>query len=158
MMDRKDILLLINLLVVLALGTVFLYQNRSEEAAFILNKRVFEEFRAQQDLGKKLDQLKENNQRELDSLAAVAQEHEHVREVYEQTKSRYALAEQALSEQYTADLWQQINRYVAEFGEQHGYAFIFGATGDGNLMYGGEARDVTDQIIEYINHRYEGHE
>ncbi|CAG2532861.1 periplasmic chaperone for outer membrane proteins Skp [Maribacter dokdonensis] len=56
----------------------------------------------------------------------------------------------------TQTLINDINDYVQEYGKQHGYPMIFGAGGNGNIMYAEEASDLTDEILEELNHQYAG--
>lgn len=48
-----------------------------------------------------------------------------------------------------------INDYIKDYGKKHGYKYIIGATGQGNLLYANEANDLTDIIIEGLNKEYE---
>ena len=63
--------------------------------------------------------------------------------------------QQELSSRYTADIWKRINHYVSDYGKTEGYDFIFGATGDGGLMYANDVNDITDEVILYLNKKYE---
>jgi outer membrane protein len=49
-----------------------------------------------------------------------------------------------------------INDYVKEYGKEHSYRIIFGASGSGNVMYADEASDLTDEILEGLNSEYKG--
>ncbi|MBP7809087.1 MAG: OmpH family outer membrane protein [Bacteroidia bacterium] len=51
-------------------------------------------------------------------------------------------------------IWNQINQYVSDFGRQKNYSFIFGANGQGNLMFANKELDLTDEVVGYINNRY----
>lgn len=147
------ILLLVCLLGLAGLASYILGQPKAEKQAFVLNERVFTHYKGTQLLEKKLAQLKLTHQRQLDSLQSVAfQPTARQQELIE----RFAQEQQALSEQYTADIWQQINQTAAEFGKEKGYGFIFGATGDGNLMYAKESENITDELIVYLNEKYDG--
>lgn len=48
-----------------------------------------------------------------------------------------------------------INEYLKEFGKNGSYHIIFGAGGDGNIMYADESTDLTDKVLEGLNERYE---
>lgn len=58
--------------------------------------------------------------------------------------------------QITEKIWSQINQYVYDFGESHGFDFIYGLNRTGNLMFAKKDKDITKEVIEYINKRYEG--
>lgn len=48
----------------------------------------------------------------------------------------------------------QINSYVKEYAESHGYDIVLGTTQYGSLMYGADGMDITDQILEGLNQEY----
>jgi len=56
----------------------------------------------------------------------------------------------------TQTLINDINDYVQEYGKKHGYPMIFGAGGNGNIMYAEEASDLTDEVLIGLNAQYEG--
>ena len=44
-----------------------------------------------------------------------------------------------------------INDYIKEYGQEHNYKVIFGASGSGNIMYADEVTDLTQEILEGLN-------
>ena len=51
------------------------------------------------------------------------------------------------NQKMTQTLINDINGYVKEYGKENGYPLIFGASGSGNIMYAGEASDLTDIVL-----------
>jgi outer membrane protein len=49
----------------------------------------------------------------------------------------------------------EVNSYLKEFGESHSYKFILGATANGSLVYANQAYDVTDDVINGLNQKYQ---
>lgn len=49
------------------------------------------------------------------------------------------------------ELIQTVNVTIKEFGKKNGYTLILGANGSGNIAYGEDALDITDQLIEELN-------
>lgn len=56
----------------------------------------------------------------------------------------------------TQTVINDINDYVKEYGKKKGYAIIFGASGSGNIMYAGDASDLTQTVLEGLNTDYNG--
>lgn len=50
----------------------------------------------------------------------------------------------------------QINSFVEEYGKNNNYDLIFGTTLSGNILYGDDAIDITQELIQEINISYEG--
>ncbi len=56
----------------------------------------------------------------------------------------------------TQTVINDINDYVKEYGKKKGYPIIFGAGGNGNIMYAEEASDLTNDVLTALNASYEG--
>ncbi len=54
----------------------------------------------------------------------------------------------------TEGVINQINSYIKEYGEKHGYDLILGVTMDGSVLYGKDAIDVTDEVLKGLNENY----
>lgn len=63
---------------------------------------------------------------------------------------------QMLNTQYISKIWTRINQYVKKYGEENGYDFIHGASGQGNLLYANDKKNITKEVVEYINNSYLG--
>jgi len=56
----------------------------------------------------------------------------------------------------TQTVVNDINDFVKEYGKKKGYKIIFGAVGNGNVMYADEATNLTPKLIELLNAEFEG--
>lgn len=65
---------------------------------------------------------------------------------------------QALDEnqKLTQGVLNQINNYIKKYSEQEDFDLILGVTNTGNILYGSEAIDVTDLILEGLNNEFKG--
>jgi outer membrane protein len=54
----------------------------------------------------------------------------------------------------TQTVINDINDYIKEYGKEHGYKIIFGASGGGNIMYADESTDLTEEVIKGLNAEY----
>jgi len=149
-------LLIVNLLGLAGLAWYVGRQPLSDKKGFILNEQVFTRYKGTEALKKKLALLRQQHRPSLVGPDSLSENGARFPESRPDLEQQYALEEQARSDQYTAELWQKINGHMAEFGRKEGYDFIFGATGDGNLMYAGDAHNVTEDFIQYLNEKYDG--
>lgn len=53
-------------------------------------------------------------------------------------------------------IWKRLNPYIADFGKEKGYSYIYGANGTGNVLYADEKENITEELIQYVNNRYHG--
>lgn len=56
----------------------------------------------------------------------------------------------------TAEVVQEVNLFLKEYGQQHGYKMIFGATEAGSIVFAEDALNLTETVLEALNARYEG--
>ena len=150
----------VGILVVAAIGVSISYTYFSTpraKTAFVYNQTVFAKFEGKLHLEGKLTNERENNKQYLDSiLSLVKAGRQDLTSLYQEQTQRFSIEEIQLSEQYTAEIWKFINEGVKEYGSIHDYDFIFGATGDGSLMYAREQNDITDEVVVYLNNKYVG--
>jgi outer membrane protein len=60
------------------------------------------------------------------------------------------------SGEFDKKIWTQLNQYVKDYGEQKAYDFILGTNGTGTIMHANDEFDITKDLIDYVNQRYEG--
>lgn len=51
-------------------------------------------------------------------------------------------------------LFATINQLIEQYSVENGYDLILGTTDDGSILYGAEAVDITDDLLQYINQGY----
>jgi len=56
----------------------------------------------------------------------------------------------------TQTVINDINDFVKEYGKEKGHTIIFGAVGNGNIMYAKEGTNLTPKLIELLNKEFEG--
>jgi len=59
-------------------------------------------------------------------------------------------------QQIMDEIVKQIDSYIKNYGEEHGYDYIFGVTSEGNLLFANDTDNITDAILEGLNRSYEG--
>ncbi len=69
-----------------------------------------------------------------------------------------AISQQAEEEdaKMTQGVLNQVNSLIEMYGKSNGYDIIFGANGSGNIVYGVEAVDITNEVLIALNRDYEG--
>lgn len=173
-MNRKhQIINTVLIVVCLSVLSVLLLKKESDKSAFFLSAEVYNEFDYKKELELELNKMESGLTQTLDSLEKDLQftvnylnSIEPTQEqifIYQNQENNYFKykQEQELNyskkmEEYYTLIWDRINGYVQEYGEENGYQFIFGANGDGSIMYAQEDGDITSEIISYINSKYAG--
>lgn len=131
---------------------------------------VFEAFEGKKEMGQRLDQVAKTQQQQLDSiqlelkvLEQAAQQNETAKVRWVKLQQYYNALEQEhqaqyyqKSQEYTTAIWKQINQYTQEYGQQQGYDYILGAAGQHTLLYVKTEKDITTEVVDFINQKYAG--
>lgn len=70
---------------------------------------------------------------------------------------RQATAENASREdkEMTTRIFSEINDFLRQYGEKHGYEFIMAATNVGNIVFSKKENDVTEDVLKQLNEEYQ---
>lgn len=160
------------LLIVCGYLVIRVENKQDKKSAYFQSLEVFEGFELQKELSFQLE--KDMNERKLimDSLELQlrvlyneADKNEKpndqllakinfIQEKYIKVKSDFQDKNSTQVELYNQQIWKQINQYVKEYGRLNNYSFIFGAQGDGSIMYADTINDITDEVLIFINNKY----
>lgn len=170
------------LLGILMVGMVYILTNRFTEQSGDGNSRiayvdvveVFDAFEMQKELAIKLDGELNVERSNLDSLKfqlqslgnqlnqsaqpsdEEIQQYQILESYYFQEYEAFENYQLELTSKYDDQILSQMSQYIKDYGFNNGYDFIFGATGDGNILYGATPKDVTQDVIQFINASYQG--
>ncbi|OGX87430.1 hypothetical protein BEN47_10910 [Hymenobacter lapidarius] len=53
------------------------------------------------------------------------------------------------------EILAEINLYIKQYGKNKGYDFILGATENGNIVYAAEGKDITEDVLNGLNNKYD---
>lgn len=164
-MQKFKFLPLVNTIILIA-GIIFMLLsfNKKEEKtyAYIDNITLFNQFNMAQDLHKVgIPTLKKQKQK-VDSLYQLMQlqkdpklAKEYQQKVYVEN-SKLQNLDTELKQNINRQAWERLNAYIEEFGSEKQLDIIFGIQGSGNVMYADTMYDITQEVIQYANLKYEG--
>lgn len=147
--------------------------NDNSNSAYVELIKVYKEFdftkELKQEIGKRRqyfpDKIKMENR--IDSISKLFEEEkdkqikinylnqiDQLKKDFFKRKEDFLRSQKVLEQRYDKQIWDRINQYVTEFGKKNGYKYIFGADGSGSLMYADSTNNITDEVIDYINRKY----
>jgi outer membrane protein len=148
----------------LIIGTYYYTDQNNQEVVYVDSVKLFSGFNMTKDI-KKIEEAKINKQgKELDSLYAIFQvvtdkETPPFKNLQQQIANKSKVF-QELQDNYKYTLsnkvWKRLNAYVKEYAQNNSLKIVLGANGYGNVLFGDESLDITDQILEFSNKKYEG--
>jgi len=63
---------------------------------------------------------------------------------------------QEYASQESLKIWSRIQTYTAEFSKEKKYSIIVASQSGRNILYADEKNDVTKELLQFLNRRYEG--
>lgn len=171
--QRNTLLLSVLVLNIVLIGLVIYSINAQPKTAFVKGAELFEGFKGRQELDAKFTASGTEQQSMLDTLTMeiadltnqltekpndkeLSLQRQKKQLLYRELQQRFTEQNSTQNQQYTEAVLKQINQYTLEYGEKHGYDYIYGAAGNGSMMYAKEANDITKEVLQYINKKYEG--
>lgn len=151
------------------IGYLVWNESTKKKIAFVDLNKVFSEFNMTKELSASLDEMNEVYNNYLDSLNqlspdpfADAYEKKYSEEktqrqmAIEKVNYEISLEQQKKAEEAEQMVWKRLNEYVNNYGAENRYDMIIGSSGNGTVMYGGDQMNITDELIVYVNNKYNG--
>lgn len=173
-MNLKQILITSLLFIAISIISITTYHFCfQKKTAYIEIKKVFNAFVLKKELEEKYTQTAKTRAKIIDSLSFrlqilskelqsnkenkdLLQHFEIKRAEYFKAKNEFEEDNAALSQKYDSQILEQMTQYVVDYGKKGHYTYIYGAEGNGTLMYANENANISDDVIMYINNRYKG--
>lgn len=77
--------------------------------------------------------------------------------LYSQRNETFETDNQNQASEYDKQIWAQLNQYVQDYRKENPqYKLILGVSGNGSVMAADKSYDISEDVIKYVNKRYEG--
>lgn len=160
------------LILIIAVGFCIFWTNHtSRKVAYVNTTLLYDGFKLKKELEEKYSKVQLARQNLLDSIkfkiqyisikgAAITDQEKvlvnDLQRSYLYKEKEFAEDNAATAQQYSDQIWKQINQFVDDYGKKNHYDLILGATGQGNIMFAKQEDDITKDVSDYINRRYSG--
>lgn len=173
MLNRKVVIATALLLGILNTILFFAYRSQPEKTGYVDIEVLFNDFEMKKELEKSYTVTAKQKQQLLDSLVfelkLIEQSFSGLKKIPAEEITRYDIkkeqyiarlkkAEQENSElmgTYDEQIKTQLNLYTQEYGKKNGYTYIH-ANSNGSLMYADITKDLTKDVLIFINKKYAG--
>jgi len=134
-----------------------------DKIGFMENRNVFEAFQMKKDYDERIKSDLKELTMVLDDLRTKASEESksdslaifRLQKQYYEAEQNYNTRLKELSERYTLEVNNRLNEYLKKYSIENGYSLILGSEGQGNVMYIADEKNITKELIKYINQQYE---
>ena len=171
-MNRVSLLMILAALG-LSIGAIsYTAFNTSKIIACADTKKLFDNFLLKKELEKKLEHDKSMRQKWVDStgmmITAMIKEYriskdpelgqliDNRKETYLKMKEEFEKEQMQQTENFDHQIITQMKQYIKEYGLEKNYQYIISNQDESSLLYSSENKDITKELIEYINLKYKG--
>ena len=163
--------------VVLIVLVSFSSCKEQEKVAFVDNTKVIDDYQMKIDIEKKYEDQNTTFNQKRDSIGRVYQmevqtiqmqlsrmsqrkqeeESQKFQQKWAPIQQQMQFQQQQMEQGFQTEmdsLLVKVNEFVEDYGKNNGYTFIFGKNRAGSVMYGAEAKDITDAVTKAINEDY----
>ena len=146
--------------------------NPGNRIVYVELSTIYNDFPLKKELESKLINVQNSRSALLDSLkiklnalsleihspkdAEAIERFKYMKQEYLLKQKNFEEDNQAITQQYSDQIWKQINQYVKDYGKEKGFTYILGTDGTGTVMYGDDSKDITKELSVYVNGRYKG--
>lgn len=161
----KIIIALLSILLVGAVALCCVLYLDQPKIGFVDTAYLYNNFAMKKELEKKLMDISHEKQAAMDSLyeriarnpdRRDGQETGQLQQQYSAKRESAEKEMEQLHAAYEQQIWKQINALVSQFGTEHKLPLILGANGDGAIMHGDKALNLSEEVLRYMNSNYNG--
>lgn len=163
-------------LFILGIGIFGCQQNKT---AYVNNQDIMDGFEKLKQTEEKLALEEETLKAQIDGMVAQSGYQDLVKEYQEnqgkmskakeeelyneimQIQQRLSQQQQMSNQQFQQkknsemdSLVKTVKGFIKEYGKENGYTFIYGANESGNILYGKDELDITDEVTKALNDKY----
>lgn len=164
-------------LIIAAIAVVGLVSCQQQKIGYVDNSELINEYQEKKDIEAKYKVEIEAFQKKTDSLSKAFQLEYQKASIDAQRMSKskaekLALELQSKGQQLQQQLQQEeqaiarssqteidslikkVKDFVKDYGKNNGYTYILGSNEGGSVLYGAEANDLTNTLLEALNNSY----
>lgn len=157
-MKKTIVGLLLLIVVLLGIGVCLLLRRSDDKIVYADAIRLFNSYKYKTDLEKESQGALYKLKAQLDSVGVIYKvnpDNPSVQQMVMDKQLQLKQAYDAMNKEINEKVWERLNPQIQAFGKDHNIEMMIGANGMGTLLYGSNKRDITDELVKYINERYE---
>lgn len=155
----------INVVLICALIIILLFQffRQNTKVVYIDSAKLFEGFAMTKEMKRVGEKEFNSRKSKLDTLYSVLQNSsitaiskEQVMQDFVRRKEEFEKFNRSYPQEQTSKIWLRIKSYTSEFSKDKKYQLVIGSDNQQTVLFADEKIDVTDELLTYLNKKYEG--
>ncbi|WP_165834823.1 OmpH family outer membrane protein [Flavobacterium cheongpyeongense] len=155
-------MIIVNILLIGVL-TLFFFFQYNKQIVYIDNVKLFDGFVMTKEM-KRAGEKEFNSRKsvldklysDLQSSSISASERKQLMQQFIQGKEELEQFNQVFGSEQSLKIWARIKSYTTEFSRDKNYKLVIGSDNKQTVLFADEKIDVTNELLTYINKRYEG--
>jgi outer membrane protein len=150
------------LLLILSFVFISFYKN-NDKIVSVNNLKLFDEFKMTKEMKSIGNKEYSSKKIYLDSLYLKLQEQDlekNAKEIlmkeFVSKREEFDQFNQSFAVEESDKIWKRINSYTKQFAKNNGYKVVLGLENSREVLYTDESIDVTNELLFFINKKYEG--
>lgn len=163
--NKLNLLIVFNILLLglLVMYFSFMILEPSKRIVYVDNNKLFEGFNMTKELKRVGEKEFNSRKKSLDSLYSQLQSQtisegnkKMLMQQFIQGKEELEQFNQSFATEESSKIWSRIHGYTVDFSQENKYQLIIGSQNKQAVLFADENVDVTNELITYINKKYEG--
>lgn len=120
--------------------------------------RLFNEYKYKTDMEKASQGTLGKLKNDLDSIAVIYKVNPtnvRIQQMVMEKQQQLSQGYEAINKEINQKVWERLNSKIHDFGKENKIELLIGANGMGTVLYASDNRDVTDDLVKYVNESYE---
>lgn len=156
---KKNLIIILLLFVLIQAVAIFLIiRYTSRKVVYVDTIKLVNEYHLKKDLEKKGENSLLQYKNNIDSINTglkINPGDQKLKQALTAQQNEFSYTYNAISKDINTQVWSRLNPLINKFGKANHYDIIVGANGMGTVLYGTDALDITDNVIQYANNAYE---
>jgi outer membrane protein len=163
--NKFNVLAVINIVLIGLLAVFFIFKEleSSKKIVYVDNIKLFDGFIMTKEMKRVGEREFNTRKNSLDVLYSKLQsqkkseaEKKMLMQQFIQGKEELEQFNQSFAAEETSKIWSRIQGYTSEFSQEKKYQLVIGSQNKQSVLYADENIDVTNELLTYINKKYEG--
>jgi outer membrane protein len=155
----KKIIALVLVFFIVQVSVIYYFLGRNDKKIVYADAiKLFNDYKFKADMERSSQAALNKMKNELDSAELIYKMNTNdlsAQRLLLEKQQKWSDGYSAINKEINQKVWERLNLLINKFGKEQGYELLIGANGMGTVLYASDSRDVTEDLIKYVNTNYE---
>jgi outer membrane protein len=164
--NTQTILIVINVILILLVSFCLIknFTHTNTKIVYVDNEKLFDNFNMTKELKRSGEKefnskktVTDSLYKKINSSGITLSEKKVLMQQFIQSKEDLEQFNQNFALEVSTKIWSRIHSYTSEFSKENKYQLIIGSQNKQSVLFADENIDVTNELLIYLNKKYEGY-